>query len=93
MISLSNAVFVTLGGGIGPLTSLQTAVASSGLFIGGIINANIFGELSVILSCLDKYNKIFQSKMALTNTSMIDLKLSQHIKQEVRHTMYRNQPT
>lgn len=43
--------------------------------MGAIINANIFGELALIFSELDKTEKQFQSKLAKINTSMINLKL------------------
>jgi len=43
--------------------------------MGAVINANIFGELSVILAGLGKDEKRFQSLYAAANTVMIDLKL------------------
>jgi len=45
------------------------------VFLGGLINANIFGELTVILQGMDKEVKSFQSKLAMMNTAMINLKL------------------
>ena len=50
-------------------------MSAIGLFVGGLINANIFGELAMIFSELDKNNKIFQAKIAVMNTAMINLNL------------------
>ena len=63
------------------------------MFLGAIINANIFGELSLIFSELDKSTKAFQLKLALMNTAMIDLKLPFKIQQNVRHELFRAAPS
>ena len=47
------------GAGIGPLTLEQTLFASFGVFMAAYINANIFGELALIFSELDKSDKAF----------------------------------
>lgn len=44
--------------------------------MGAIINANIFGELALIFSSLNKQVREFQSKFAKINTAMINLKLN-----------------
>lgn len=64
-----------------------------GLFVGGLINANIFGELAMIFSELDKSDKIFQSKIAIVNTAMINLKLPFKLQQAVRDSVFRNEPS
>lgn len=45
LISLNYAVFTSLGSDILPMDSMQTIVAAFGIFMGAVINANIFGEL------------------------------------------------
>ena len=47
--------------------------------MGAIINANIFGELAVILGSIGKPEKEFQSKLASMNTAMINLNLPEDI--------------
>lgn len=42
-----------------PRDSVQTWLISLGLMLGAVINANIFGELTVIMASLDKANKIY----------------------------------
>ena len=50
---------VCLGSDVFPTDTLETSFAAIGLFVGGLINANIFGELAMIFSELDKNEKIF----------------------------------
>ena len=47
--------------------------------MGAIINANIFGELAVILNGIGKHEKLFESKMASINTAMINLNLPKDV--------------
>ena len=51
-------------------------MAVHGLLCGAVINANIFGELALILSDMNKQLKKFELKMSRTNTVMIDLNLT-----------------
>ena len=59
LICLQQAVMSTLGSDVWPKGILQTAFMSLGLFFGAVINANIFGELSLIFQQLDKEQKYF----------------------------------
>ena len=59
LYSLLYAVQVCLGSDIFPTDSFETVVTAIGIFVGGLINANIFGELAMIFSELDKNEKIF----------------------------------
>jgi len=43
--------------------------------MGAVINANIFGELSVIIHGIGQAEKTFESIMASLNTAMINLKI------------------
>ena len=52
-VALHAAVLLTTGNDCGPQGTLQVTVASFGLFMGAIINANIFGELAVLVSQLN----------------------------------------
>lgn len=64
-----------LGGDIGPRNTIQMILASIGVFLGSIINANIFGELVVIVEGMGKEQKEFESSMAAMNTAMINIDL------------------
>ena len=47
-VCLHAAVLLTTGRNPGPIGVYQMAVSTIGLFVGAIINANIFGELAVL---------------------------------------------
>ena len=58
--------------------------------MGAIINANIFGELALILSGINKSDKINQSKVARMNTAMINIDLPILIRQRIRDELMKN---
>jgi hypothetical protein len=47
------------------------------VFLGAIINANIFGELAVIMASMGNVEKQFQQKLTTTNSTLINLDLPQ----------------
>lgn len=51
--TLHAAVLLTTGNDIGPRNTFQVFIGSMGLFLGAIINANILGELAVLVSQLN----------------------------------------
>lgn len=76
---LQCTVMLMLGTDMQPRDQFQTTVAGIGIFMGGIINANIFGELAVIFSSIGKAEKQTQNELAMMNTAMINLKLPSEI--------------
>ena len=62
-VALHASVLLTTGNDCGPRGTSQVTVAAIGLFLGAIINANIFGELALIFQSLNKEEKEFQSKL------------------------------
>lgn len=58
-----------------PRTTMQTFLSSCGLFLGAVINANIFGELAMVMASTDKEFKRFQFKITQVNTVMLTLEL------------------
>ena len=76
-----------------PRNTVQTILVSIGLFLGALINANIFGELALILSDMNRKLKIFELKMARTNTVMIDLHLPFDLQQEIRKDLTVKDPS
>ena len=79
-----------LGGDIGPRNSVQIILATFGVFMGSLINANIFGELSVIIGGMGRDEKEFQSNTASMNTAMINIKLPEDLRQLIRDDNVRN---
>ena len=49
-VSLHAAVLLATGNDVGPRDTVQVVIGSIGLFLGAIINANIFDELAVLVS-------------------------------------------
>lgn len=80
-----------LGGDIMPRSFYLVLFSSVGIFLGAIINANIFGELSVILGSIGRPEKEFQAILSAINTAMINLKLPEDVQQNVRVSIIRNQ--
>lgn len=76
-----------------PRNSFQTIIAAFGIFFGAVINANIFGELTVIMASLDKQEKEFQVRLTQNNTAMINLRLPHGIQQNVRDAMVMQEKT
>ena len=93
LVALLYSVQACLGSDVFPTNSVETAVSAIGLFVGGLINANIFGELAMIFSELDRNAKAFGSKIAQSNTAMINLKLPFEMQQAVRHDIVKNEPS
>jgi hypothetical protein len=71
-----------------PRTGGQVVLASFGIFFGAIINANIFGEITVIMQSLGKNTREFETRQAQNNTAMINLGLPPALQQDVRNQMY-----
>jgi len=59
MVCIYGSVLSLLGSDIFPMGSYQTLMATAGCFFGAIINANIFGELAVIMASMGKVEKNF----------------------------------
>ena len=76
---LYTATQLLLGGDQYPRTTLETVFQAFGIFFGAIINANIFGELVVIMEGMGKDEKMFQAKLSVINTSMINLGLPEEL--------------
>ena len=90
LVAVHTSVQVLLGGDIGPRDSSQTIIATVGVFMGAIINANIFGELAVILASMGKTEKNFASFFSASNTAMINLELPLKVQQNVRDMQLSN---
>lgn len=53
------------GGDFCPITEVQITLAAFGVFMAAYINANIFGELTMILQGIGKEEEDFQTKFFL----------------------------
>ena len=81
--SLYHAVLMLTGNDIGPRNEVQLIFLTAALGMGAIINANIIGELAVILSKLNRRAAHFQGKLDTANDAMRHLGLPEKIQVEI----------
>lgn len=81
--SLYHAVLLLTGNDIGPRTEPQLIFLIVTLTMGAIINANIIGELAVILAKLNRKATIFQAKLDTANEAMRHLGLPEKLQVEI----------
>ena len=78
-VTLYHAVLLLTGNDILPRDTFQVAFVACFITIGAIINANIFGNMSLIISDLNKKSAEFQGQIDTANTAMKNMKLPQEI--------------
>ena len=61
--------------------------------MGAVINANIFGELAVIMASMGKADKEFQKLYANTNSVLQNLNIGEKTCINIRNDVMRNQPS
>jgi len=59
--------------------------------MGAIINANIFGELAVLITSVSSKNNDFQQKMTQVNTTISNLRLNNDLAGRIRDFVNANQ--
>jgi hypothetical protein len=82
-MSLYHAVLMLTGNDIGPRGSLEVGFVAVFVTMGAIINANIFGELDVLVSAMNRKATIFQQKLDIANTAMENMSLPEKIQLRV----------
>ena len=82
--ALHGAILLMTGNDVGPRTSLQVYLGAFGLFTGAMINANIFGELAVLITSVSSKTNSFQQKMTQVNTMISQLKLPKELGDKIR---------
>lgn len=82
--SIYHAVLMLGGNDIGPRGSFQIAFVVIMLLAGAIINANIFGNMAVILQSLNKKATNFQEKMDSVNETMKNLNIPMELREEIK---------
>jgi hypothetical protein len=82
-MSLYHAVLMLTGNDLGPRGNLQVYFVAFFVTLGAIINANIFGELAVILSAMNRKSTIFQERLDIANTAMKNLSLPEKLQVKV----------
>lgn len=81
------------GNDIGPRGSFQLAFITILLFAGAIINANIFGNIAVLLQQLNRKATKFQEKVENANAAMKNLSIPVELQVEVQKYLDYTQST
>lgn len=81
------------GNDIGPRGTFQLAFITVLLFAGAIINANIFGNLAVLLQQLNRKATSFQEKVENANSAMKNLEIPENIQESVQRYLNYTQST
>lgn len=81
--SIYHAVLMLTGNDLGSRNELQLFFVAASVTMGAIINANIFGELAVIVSNLNRKATQFQAKLDIANTAMKNLGLPEKLQVSV----------
>lgn len=82
-LSIYHAVLMLTGGDLGPRDIVQMIFISTVLLAGAIINANIFGELAVILASMNRKATAFQAKLDIANAAMKGLGLDERLQVQI----------
>ena len=81
------------GNDVGPRGEFQLLFIVIILLLGAIINANIFGNMAVLLSSLNRKAATFQEKLETANETMKNLKVPSAIQDEVKSYLTYTQST
>ena len=61
----------------------QLALCTACIVIGAFINANLFGNMAVLLSAINRKAALFQEKLDTANTAMKNMKISSKLQGQV----------
>jgi hypothetical protein len=67
------------GNDITPIDSIQIAFVACAVTMGAIINANIFGNMAIIIQALNRRLQTFQEQIDIANTAMKNMKLPREL--------------
>jgi hypothetical protein len=82
-MALYHSVLMLTGNDIMPIGTFQVAFTAIFVTIGAIINANLFGQLAVIFSSINRKATLFQEKFDITTTAMKNLNLPEKLQVKV----------
>lgn len=81
--SVYHGILMFMGNDVGPRGNFQTIFVSINFIIGAIVTANIFGQLAVIMSNLNRKASKFQEKFDITTTTMKNLNLPEPLQVKI----------
>jgi len=81
------------GNDVGPRTDVQLVFVTLMLVMAAIINANIFGNIAVLIQSLNRKAANFQEKMEYASETMKNLKIPAEIQDDVKSYLTYTQTT
>lgn len=91
--SVYHAIMMLNGGEVGPRTVIELIFVSVIMLAGAIINANIFGNMAVLIQNMNRKDTKFQEQIDTANTAMKNLKLPAKTQRMVKDFMLSTQST
>jgi len=85
------SVMALSGNEINPVSNLHIGVASFFTVVGALIMANIFGTLTVVFTTLNRKSEKLQEMLDRADSSMINMRLSPALQNEIRGFMLKTQ--
>jgi len=91
--SFYHAVLLLCGNDVYPRGNTQVALAAIFNICGALINANIFGNIAVLVSAINRKASRFQEQIDIANTAMKNMKLPEDIQRKVQDYLMYTQST
>ena len=68
-------MWLLVGGEIGARNTFEAAVGANIIILGALLNAILFGEISVLMSSLGRKSAAFNKTLATAMTTMYNMKI------------------
>jgi hypothetical protein len=91
--AIYNAVLLLGGNEMGPRTDLELFFINMSLILCAIINANIFGEMAVLVQSQGRKSQMFQEQVDNANTAMKSMTINMQYQDEIREFIITTQGT
>lgn len=88
-----HAVLMLGGNEMGPRTDFENGFVGMIMLLGAVINANIFGEMAVLVMMINRKNQWFQEQIDSANTAMSNIRLASELQNEIRDYLIMTQST
>lgn len=87
IVSFYVAIVALTGNDIYPIGNGLFIIASTLIVCGALMNANLFGSISVIFQQMNRKRQRLQEQIDIANTSMMNMKLPENLQNQVRQFM------
>ena len=90
---LYHAVLMIGNNEMGPVNESDILFNILALLFSSLLNANIFGEMAVLITALEQKTKNYQEKLDLANTAMKNIFIPPDLQDDVREYLQKTQQT